>query len=365
MCEPSTSASVITITLWYRSFSRSNSSPMPVPIAVIIAWISMFESTLLMRFFSLLMIFPRSGRIAWKPRSRPCLAEPPAESPSTMKSSADSGSLIEQSASLPGRDIPSSADFRRVSSRALRAASRARDAAIALLTIWRASVGFSSRNSASLALTVDSTRPLIARVPELRLRLPLELRVLELDRDHGREALADVLALEVVLLLLQEALVARVLVQRPGERGAESLHVGAALDRVDVVREREHRLLVGGVPLHRDLDLARLGLVLEVGDVPVDGVLGVVDVRDEVLDAAVVVELDALAADALVDDRDPEPPRQERGLAEPLDEGLRRELELLEDLRVRQERDRGSRLLADADGLHARPAGSPRANSCL
>ena len=43
----------------------SNSSPMPVPIAVIIAWISLFESTLLMRFFSELMILPRSGRIAW------------------------------------------------------------------------------------------------------------------------------------------------------------------------------------------------------------------------------------------------------------------------------------------------------------
>ena len=41
----------------------SNSSPIPVPIAVIIAWISLFERTLLMRFFSLLMIFPRSGRI--------------------------------------------------------------------------------------------------------------------------------------------------------------------------------------------------------------------------------------------------------------------------------------------------------------
>ena len=65
MCEPSTSASVMTMMRWYRSFSRSNSSPKPVPIAVIIAWISLFESTLLMRFFSELMIFPRSGRIAW------------------------------------------------------------------------------------------------------------------------------------------------------------------------------------------------------------------------------------------------------------------------------------------------------------
>ena len=95
-----------------------------------------------------------------------------------MKSSADSGSLIEQSASLPGSDMLSSADLRRVSSRAFRAAWRARDAAIALLTIWRASVGFSSRNSASFALTRRLDEPGDPRVAELRLRLPLELRVL-------------------------------------------------------------------------------------------------------------------------------------------------------------------------------------------
>jgi hypothetical protein len=61
----------------------SNSSPMPVPIAVMIAWISVFESTLLMRFFSELMTFPRSGRIAWNWRSRASFADPPADAPST------------------------------------------------------------------------------------------------------------------------------------------------------------------------------------------------------------------------------------------------------------------------------------------
>ena len=65
MCEPSTSASVITMIRWYRSFAMSNSSPRLVPIAVIIAWISLLERTLLIRFFSELMIFPRRGRIAW------------------------------------------------------------------------------------------------------------------------------------------------------------------------------------------------------------------------------------------------------------------------------------------------------------
>jgi hypothetical protein len=37
-----------------------------------------------------LRILPRSGRIAWVLRLRACLAEPPAESPSTMNSSAPS-----------------------------------------------------------------------------------------------------------------------------------------------------------------------------------------------------------------------------------------------------------------------------------
>jgi hypothetical protein len=77
---------------------------MPVPIAVIIAWISRFESTLLTRFFSALMTLPRSGRMAWNSLSRASLAVPPADWPSTRKISADSGSPIWQSASLPGSD---------------------------------------------------------------------------------------------------------------------------------------------------------------------------------------------------------------------------------------------------------------------
>ncbi|SLH24135.1 Uncharacterised protein [Mycobacteroides abscessus subsp. abscessus] len=62
----------------------SNSSWMPVPNAVMIDWTSLFLRTLSMRAFSTLMILPRSGRIAWYIESRPDLAEPPAESPSTM-----------------------------------------------------------------------------------------------------------------------------------------------------------------------------------------------------------------------------------------------------------------------------------------
>ena len=47
-------------------------------ISVPISWL---DSILSKRARSTLRILPRSGRIAWFSRERPCLAEPPAESP--------------------------------------------------------------------------------------------------------------------------------------------------------------------------------------------------------------------------------------------------------------------------------------------
>ena len=172
----------------------SNSSPMPVPIAVIIAWISLFESTLLMRFFSTLMIFPRSGRIAWKLRSRASTAEPPALSPSTRKSSAELGSVIEQSASLPGRPPPPSADLRRISSRALRAAWRARLAAITLFTIGAGLGGVLLEELRKLGVARGLDEAADRGVAELGLRLALELRLAQLHRDDRGQALAAVVA---------------------------------------------------------------------------------------------------------------------------------------------------------------------------
>ena len=165
MWAPSTSASVVITSLWYRASSMSNSSWTPVPIAVIRFWTASLASTLSIRFFSTLMILPNSGSTACVERSRACLAEPPAESPSTMNSSVRLGSRTLQSASLPGSVEFSSADLRRVRSRALRAAARARAESIDLRTIRRASAGFSSRNSESLRLTIDWTKPSIGGLP--------------------------------------------------------------------------------------------------------------------------------------------------------------------------------------------------------
>ncbi len=89
-------------------------------------------------------------------------------------------------------------------------------------------------------------------------------------------------------------------------------------------------------------------------------VLARVDVRDEVADAALVVELLGLAAGTLVDEPDAQTARQERRLAEALGEGRGRELRLVEDLRVRQERHGRPGLLRLADDLHVTLRHAPR-----
>src|SRR3954467_6767660 len=101
--------------------------PRPQPIAVTRSDNSLFSSTLASEALSVFSTLPRSGRIACRARARPCFAQPPAESPSTMKSSLPSLLELVQSLNLPGR-------FRRVdvallrdtSACAARLASRAR-----------------------------------------------------------------------------------------------------------------------------------------------------------------------------------------------------------------------------------------------
>src|SRR6185295_10655986 len=79
-------------------------------------------------------------------------------------------------------------------------------------------------------------------VAELRLRLTLELGLGQLHADDRGEALADVVSREVAVGILQDTGPAGPIVQRARQRGTEACDVGPAVDRVDVVREREHVL---------------------------------------------------------------------------------------------------------------------------
>ena len=150
----------------------SKSSCIPVPNAVIIAFISALPSTWSSLAFSTLSILPRRGSIACVARLLAVLAEPPAESPSTIYISQFSGFLSVQSASLPGRLVDSSAVLRLVRSLALRAASLALCASSDFSHIALATVGFCSKKYVSCSLTTLSTAVRASVLPSFCLVCP-------------------------------------------------------------------------------------------------------------------------------------------------------------------------------------------------
>ena len=89
-----------------------------------------------------------------------------------MNSSRSWAFFDEQSLSLSGMPAPSSSVLLRMTSRALRAAMRAWEAAMAFLTILLASVGFSSNHCCSLSLVTLVTSERMAVLPSLPLVWP-------------------------------------------------------------------------------------------------------------------------------------------------------------------------------------------------
>ena len=135
----------------------------------------------------------------------PCLALPPAESPSTMKISHFAGSRSWQSASLPGSEAPSSAPLRRVSSRALRAASRAAAASTTLPTTMLRFGRMFLEPAGPAARSRRLRRRAHFRGDQLVLGLRAEFRIGHLDRQHAGQALAAFVAGQRDLLLLRDA----------------------------------------------------------------------------------------------------------------------------------------------------------------
>ena len=122
---PSTSASVIIITLSYRACEISKVAPDPAPTTWMMAEHSLLASICETEAFWTLSIFPRIGSSAWNIELRAALAVPSAESPSTINSSAISSLPGWQSESFAGMDADSRAFFRRVTSLVFRACTRA------------------------------------------------------------------------------------------------------------------------------------------------------------------------------------------------------------------------------------------------
>src|SRR5467141_5476033 len=106
--------------------------------------------------------------------------------------------------------------------------------------------------------------PLHLGVAELSFGLAFELRLEDLDADHGGKAFADVLASEVRIGLLEDARLARIPIEHVRQRRAEAGQVAAALDGVDRVGESKDVLDERLVVLQRDLNLSPFDLAVDV-----------------------------------------------------------------------------------------------------
>ena len=221
--------------------------------------------------------------MAWIVRSRPPLAEPPAESPSTMKISV---------VALFAGAVPELAGQVRVAQRAFAAGQLARlarrfarggrlDGLVQDALRLRRML---FEVMAQLLVDHHLHEAADLRIAQAHLRLRLEVRVGQLDRDHRGQPLAQVVA-GGRLALFQKTVVSCVGVHRPRQRRAEARQMRAPVDVADVVREDEHVLVVPVVVLHRHLAAqARLGSSAHVDDVVVQDVLAFVEVFDEGLD---------------------------------------------------------------------------------
>ena len=158
-------------------------------------------------------------------------------------------------------------------------------------------MGCSSRYSRGDDLVGEGAH---VRTAEFGLGLSLELGIGQFDRDDGRHSLANVIAREVAVPLLQELVVAGIVIDGLGEGRAEALEVHAALLGVDVVRKAHDHLGIPAVPLHRyfHLTLVAFGRGGIRGPLDVDGLgttgenrLALVEEPDEVDDATRIAEL--------------------------------------------------------------------------
>ncbi len=141
-------------------------------------------------------------------------------------------------------------------------------------------------------------------VAQLLLGLALELGLGQLDGNDGGNALAHVLAGDLVVALDDVGLGA-VGVDHAGERGLEAGLVHAALGGVDVVGEGDDIFVVAVVILQRDLgDGVSLGAG-EIDHILVQRRLVLVEEGDELADAALIAQcVCLLLALALVLDGD-------------------------------------------------------------
>src|SRR6058998_251753 len=129
--------------------------------------------------------------------------------------------------------------------------------------------------------------------------------------------------------------------------------MGATLDRVNVVDERENRLVVAVVVLHRDFDERAVGFLREPDWIRMQRVLRPVDPFDVLGDATLELE-DVPAIVDLVHDDDPKAGVEECQLPQTRRQDVVVEFDGFEDLGIRKEGHDRARAFRGADDFQVR-----------
>src|SRR6188768_4028153 len=176
-------------------------------------------------------ILPRNGMMACVSRSRACLAEPPAESPSTRNSSECFGSLFVQSANFPGSAGPAVTRLRLT---CVAAFVRSCAFSMANCAMRSPASGCWLSHNDSESCTKPSTSDAARR--DALLHLARELRFLDLDGEDEAALVEDVFGCELDAARHEIAELAE-FPYRAGDTGAQAVHVCAAFgggNEVDV-----------------------------------------------------------------------------------------------------------------------------------
>ena len=154
---------------------------------------------------------------------------------------------------------------------------------------------------------------------QLLFGLGREFRVGHLDREDAGEPLTGIIAGDRHLLPLGDAALGGIAVDGAGQRRAKAREVAAAIGLADVVGEAEYRLVIAVVPLQRGVDDDVVAAVMDHDGVADQRLLCAVEVADERLDPALVVEFrDPGLGCALVPECDVQAGVEEGELAQPV-----------------------------------------------
>ena len=274
--------------------------------------------------------------------SRPCLAEPPAESPSTRKSSRERRIPFRAVVQLAGQG--GDAHYRFSAGLARLARRLARGGGVDDLLDDGAGVGRIFLQPFGQLVGHQAFQRLAnLGTDQLVLGLARKFGIGQLDRHDRRQALAHVLAGEADFLALQDARLVGIIVEGAGQCRAEGREVGAAVPLRDVVGEHQDVFVIAVVPLQRDIDADVVALPVDGDRVREQRGLGTVKIFDEGGDPAFVEQLMFNPVGvARIDQDDPHARIEEGELAKAMLEPLEVELDDLERFGRWQEGDTGT-----------------------